>query len=331
MDDVRRKTASRPSLGPAGDRLARALTFHRATLATPIDDHFMTAEQYRQMPLPPEPGPQRPGAPEAHVLITRVAITVEVTAETRSSILAMARWPLAGTMTFRQMKLVRNILAPRVYILPSPLADSERTELSTRQDRQLQEFDESVAKTHPVLLRLVEHGADPLFVLSVLVRYMATRGTEVPKGESVVLQSAEFDIHVLGDQTSLPLAPLADWDGGRTDKLPIRLEAGKRLPARPRQRRRPGPAEAAPSIGMALLADHVATTTRSQGGHARDIAELVRVWAPWIRGDAYLTGKHVYNRVRRIRKSKEFHLVAREEEIQLQAEAALHASHFAAP
>jgi hypothetical protein len=330
MDDVRRKTASHPSIGLAGDRLARAVTFHRVTLATPIDEHFMTAEQYRQMPLPPEPGQQQPGAARAHVLITRVMLTIEVTAETRSSILATARWPLAGTMTFRQMKHVRNILAPEVYILPSELTDSERIQLSARQDRQLREFDEAVAKTHPTLLRLVEHGADPLFVLSVLVRYMPMRGTDVPKGESVVLQSGEFDIRVLGDHTSLPLAPLTDWDAGRTDKLPVRFEAGKRLPARPRQRRRPGPAEAAPSIGMALLADHVATSSR-QGSHARDVAELVRVWAPWIRGDAYLTGKHVYNRVRRIRQSKEFRLVARAEEIQHKAEAALYATHFPAP
>jgi hypothetical protein len=330
MDDVPRKKASNPSIGLAVDRLARAVTFHRVTLATPIDEHFMTAEQYRQLPLPPEPGQQRPGAAQAHVLITRVMLTVEVTAETRSSLLATARWQLAGTMTFRQMKHVRNILAPEVYILPSELTGPERTELSARQDRQLREFDEAVAKTRPVLLRLVEHGADPLFVLSVLVRYMPMRGTEVPKSESVVLQSGEFDIRVLGDHTSLPLAPLSDWDAGRTEKLPVRLEAGKRLPARPRQRRRPGPAEAAPSIGMALLADHVATTSR-HGGHVRDVAELVRVWAPWIRGDAYLSGKHVYNRVRRIRQSKEFRLVAREEKIQLQAEAALYATHFPAP
>ena len=157
------------------------------------------------------------------------------------------------------------------------------------------------------------------------------RGTEVRKGESVALHSREFDVRVMGDRSSLPLAPLADWDARRIDKLPIRLEAGKSLPARPRQRRKPGPAEAAPSIGMALLAEHFATTSRHSGIHAGDVAELVRVWAPWIRGDAYLTGKHVYNRVRRIRQSKEFRLMAREEKSRHQAETALYVSRFAAP
>jgi hypothetical protein len=82
---------------------------------------------------------------------------------------------------------------------------------------------------------------------------------------------------------------------------------------------------------MALLAEHFATTTRPRHTHAHDIAELVRVWAPWIRGDAYLTGKHVYNRVRRIRVSKDFRFVARDEKIRYQAEAALYATHFPSP
>jgi len=81
---------------------------------------------------------------------------------------------------------------------------------------------------------------------------------------------------------------------------------------------------------MALLADHLASTTRQGHSHAQDIAELVRVWAAWIRGDAYLTGKHVYNRVRRIKESKEFRLVAREEKIRYRAEAALYTTHFTA-
>jgi len=81
---------------------------------------------------------------------------------------------------------------------------------------------------------------------------------------------------------------------------------------------------------MALLADHFVRTTRQRHSHAQDIAELVRVWAGWIRGDAYLTGKHVYNRVRRIKESKEFRLVARDEKIRCRAEAALYTTHFPA-
>jgi len=324
-----RKEAGQPHTRSFVGRLAHAIAFHRATLATPIDEHFMTPEQQRQMPPPPEPAPEWRQA--GQLLITRVMCPVEVPAGERTPILAAVRWPLAGIMTFQQAKRVRNILAPGVYILPSPLTDSERTELRTRQNRQLREYDESVAKTHPTLLRLAEDGADPLFVLSLLVRYMPMQGTEIPKGEPVVFQSHEFDVRVLGGRTPRPLAPLADWDAGRTDKLPIRLEAGKTMPARPRPRRRPGPAEAAPSIGMALLGEHFATTSRQGDIHARDIAELVRVWAPWIRGDAYLTGKHVYNRVRRIRVSKDFRRVARDEKIRYQAEAALYTTHFPSP
>lgn len=257
--------------------------------------------------------------------------TFEVPATERAPILAVVRWPLTQILTLQQGTRIRNILAPGVYILSSPLTDSERTDLRTRQDTQLREFDEHVAKTRPILLRLAEDCADPLFVLSVLVRYMPIKGTEAPKGQSVSLRSHEFDLRILGDRTPHPLAPLADWDAGRIDKLPFRLEASKRIASRPRPRRRPGPGEAAPSIGMALLAQHSATTTRQRHMHGRDIAELVCVWAPWIRGDAYLTGKHVYNRVRRIKTSTDFRLMAREEKIRHQAEAAHCTTYFSSP
>ncbi len=134
----------------------------------------------------------------------------------------------------------------------------------------------------------------------------------------------------MSDRTPSPLAALADWDAGRTDKLPFRLEASKRITSQPHPRRRPGPGEAAPSIGMALLTDHFATTTRQGHRHVRDIADLVRTWAPWIRGEAYLTSKHVYNRVRRIKASKEFRLMAREEKIRYPAEAALYRTYVTA-
>lgn len=328
MDDGRRKKGGHPDAGSAVERLTQVLAFHRATLSTPIDDHFMTPEQLREMPLPPEPVPQRRQA--GQFMITRAMCTLEVLAEERAPIFAAVRWPLAGIITLRQGKRIRNVLAPGVYILSSPLTDSEQTELRTRQDTQLREFDYSASATRLTLLRLVEDGADPLVVLSVLVRYMSIKGTEVPRGQSVSLRSREFDLRALANHTRSPLAPLADWDAGRIDKLPFRLEGSKRIPSQARSPRRPGPAEAAPSIGMALLADHFARTTRQRRSYAQDIAELVRVWAGWIRGDVYLTGKHVYNRIRRIKESKEFRLVARDEKIRCRAEAALYTTHFPA-
>ena len=221
-------------------------------------------------------------------------------------------------------------MAPGVYLLSSPLTDAERRELQARQGTQLREFDKGVAKTRPILLRLTEDRADPLFVLSVLVRYMPFKGTEVPKGQSVSLRSSEFNLGILGDRAANPLAPLADWDAGRIDKLPFRLAGSKPTPSKPHARRRPGPPEAGPSFGMALLADHLAATTRQR--HTRAvIAELLRGWAPWIRGETYLTGKHVYNRIRRVTESTDFRRIAREEQLRAQAEAALYASHFPSP
>ncbi len=145
MAAARRRKAPPPDPGSAGRRLAQTIAFHRWTLATPIDDHFMTPEQMRQMPLPPEPAPQSRKAEP--YLITRVTCTLEVPSEERLSILAAARWPLAGIVTLTQGKRTRTVLAPGVYLLSSPLTEAERRELQGRQDTQLREFDEGVAKT----------------------------------------------------------------------------------------------------------------------------------------------------------------------------------------
>lgn len=331
MAAARRRKAPRPDPGSAETRLAQAIAFHRWTLATPIDDHFMTPEQMRQqMPLPPEPAPQSRQAEQ--YLLTRVTCTLEVPSEERHLILAGARWPLAGTVTLTQGTRTRTVLAAGVYVLSSPLTEAERRALHARQDTQLREFDEGVANTRPILLRLTEERADPLFVLSLLVRYMPFKGTEIPKGQSVSLHSGEFTLEVLGDYAPNPLAPLADWDARRIDTLPFRLAGSKRIPPKPPVRRRPGPPEAGPSFAMALLADHLAaTTTRQRHSPAPVIAELLRGWAPWIRSETYLSGKHVYNRIRRVKQSKDFRRTAREERLRAQAEAALYASHFPSP
>src|SRR5260370_6045055 len=149
MATARRRKAPPPDPGSAGRRLAQTIAFHRWTLATPIDDHFMTPEQMRQMPLPQEPAPQSRKAEQ--YLITRVTCTLEVPSEERFSILAAARWPLAGIVSLTQGKLTRTVMAPGVYLLSSPLTDAERRELQARQGTQLRECDKGVATTRPHL------------------------------------------------------------------------------------------------------------------------------------------------------------------------------------
>ena len=135
-----RRGRPRPPIPSPLEKLAHAIAFHRALLATPIDDHFMTPEQMRQRPLPPEPAPQ--SRKTEQYLITRVTCTLEVPSEERRSILAAARWPLAAVATLAQGKRTRTVLAPGVYLLSSPLTDAERQELQARQATQLREFDE---------------------------------------------------------------------------------------------------------------------------------------------------------------------------------------------
>src|SRR5713226_5798132 len=103
-----RKKAGQPDARPFVERLTHAIAFHRATLATPIDEHFMTPEQHRQMPPPPEPAPEWRQA--GQVPITRAMCTLAVPAGERALILAAVRWPLAGIITFQQAKHIRNIL-----------------------------------------------------------------------------------------------------------------------------------------------------------------------------------------------------------------------------
>jgi hypothetical protein len=84
-------------------------------------------------------------------------------------------------------------------------------------------------------------------------------------------------------------------------------------------------------MGMALLSNHLAMTARQRRTHPAVIAELLRAWAPWIRGETYLTGKHVYNRIRRVKQSNSFRREAEQETLRAQAEAALFATHFPSP
>src|SRR5207237_2782425 len=109
-------------------------------LATPIDEHFMTPEQMRQRPLPPEPAPQ--SRKTEQYLITRVTCTLEVPSEARRSILAAARWPLAALAPLAQGKRTRTVLGPWVHLLSSPLTDPVRQELQPRHATQLRDSGE---------------------------------------------------------------------------------------------------------------------------------------------------------------------------------------------
>src|SRR5438445_13157145 len=94
MAGVRRGKTPPPDPESARRKLAHAIALHRALLATPIDDHFMTPEQMRQRPLPPEPAPQ--SAKTEQYLITRVTCTLQGRSKEHRATLTAARCPLAA-------------------------------------------------------------------------------------------------------------------------------------------------------------------------------------------------------------------------------------------
>lgn len=175
----------------------------------------------------------------------------------------------------------------------APSTSEQRAEWGKARQERVERYDEAVRRTRPVLVRLTEHGADPLFILSVLVLF-DRRSTEPPRPRKVSFRlHAPSEAGHIGDVV-VSLRPKGKWLPG---------EAG-----RPRKR---GPAEAPATTGMALLAQHLRRATgRPQFGR---IADLARVWwpdirgaGPDIRGGGYLTDRHVRRRVDRIKNSEPF-------------------------
>lgn len=132
----------------------------------------------------------------------------------------------------------------------------------------------AAAASRDVLERLARAGADPLYILSVVLRY-ARPGAEFP------------------EYVSLHFRPT------------VLSQVRERIYYPPARKKKSGPRETVRSVGMALLDRHFRKTTGRR--HLPEIAMLFGIWAPRLRDKDPESEKRilVYQRIRRLKKTQQ--------------------------
>ncbi len=288
--------------------LDRAIGAFRTWLTVPLESMFQTAEDlhgHQQPPMPPR-SVHRPA--HGGVLITRGCGLREIPPETRRSVIDAISQPESVLLSVRQgRRTVGPIMLPVVFVITGPLTTAERTQLRSQQAAAVERFDRCIADTRGVLLQLVQDGADPFFLLSILVRYASTPGTVFPSFQEAVLSRSRFAFHT----------PLS-WVKPGQRLEPVRLAGWTPSPpSAPRKRR--GPAGIGGNVGIALLAQHLHAATKRRGPHATELAVLFTVWGRDLRG---LNREIVYRRIRRVKQEhlKELRQLTRDEACYVNAE-----------
>lgn len=296
------------SLGMEPMPLDRAIGVFRKWLAIPLESTFHTADDLHRLPPPPRPPGPVPVPAQRSAVITQGFATFELSPEARQEIIHAIRQPERLLLTIRQgSPKIPPFVLPVVFVISPLLTSAEREHLRRQQTAQLAYFDKCIGKTRAVLLQLTDEGANPLFILSILLRYALRGGTVFPSPRTARLSRSQF---ALG--TPLPwLKP-----GGSPE--PVRLTAQTTLAA-PSPVRRRGPAGIGANVGMALLANHLQVATKRRGPHATEIAALFRVWGDNL---SRLNRERVYRRIKRVQEehSRDFHRLVLNEARQMPAD-----------
>ncbi len=208
----------------------------------------------------------------------------------------------AETEVERARELVRELAGLAVTLDYSGLAPEVQRKLGVPQspEEELQRLDEAakgdrerldalLRETRAILLSLTRTGANPAYILSVLIRYAGKRTTEFP-GPLTILIRGKLTDYTLEAERWLPLVEGAP--------ARVTFKKGRRI-SRRKKPRKPGPAELAVSAGMALLHRHFLRTTGRP--HAKEIGILFTTWDVGRRTNEVALGARVYRRVQRLR------------------------------
>ncbi len=170
-----------------------------------------------------------------------------------------------------------------------PLSRPDIEKIVAKRKEDLHNFDQAVAASREALVSLTKNGADPVCIISVMIRYAWTRGTEVYPIHGVSFQPKDFDLIFPKGRNSL-----AEFEAAASGKpVTASLKARKIIGAPTARRKKTGPAEAWQSTGMAVLDDYLTIATTRP--HHREIAELFSAWA-----FSHLENKHVARRIYRV-------------------------------
>ena len=295
-----------PPMNP--EDLDRAVAAFRTWLALPLESMFQTAEDLQGHPPPPKPTLSVQRSAPGEIVMTQGHGLREIPPEARRSVIDTISQPESLLLTVRQgRRTVGPIMQPVMFVISSPLTTAEREQLRRQQAATVEQFDRCIAATRGVLLGLVKDGADPFFLLSILVRYASTPGTVFPSFQEAVLPRSQFAF-----QTPL------SWVKPHQPLEPVRLAGWTPAPS-PAPRKRRGPAGIGANVGMALLAQHLHVATKRGGPHATELAALFTVWGRDLRG---LNREIVYRRITRVKQehATEFRQLTRDDARQVNAE-----------
>lgn len=283
-------------------------------------DAFFVVDVPRPAPPPRNPAPGPPPSPAIYEVRRLVAVR-RIPDANRGALLTTVHSPLDLTFPFwlDEGRTRRSLLLPVTCQLSTPLSVEERQALQQRQQAELEYFDNRFAATRGILLRLVDQGADPIRLLSLLLRYARQSETGFPQATSARFTGFDFHAVILHRRRELPLLePLLRSD------VPIQLEARTTVTPPP-PRRRTGPPSTGVNLGMWLLSRHLKKRTRPGRPHLVEVAELFGRWGAQL--DHELpdpTRARVWHRLARLERrcSRELRARTRDEANRAEAEAA---------
>ncbi len=184
-------------------------------------------------------------------------------------------------------------------------AEEELQGVDETAGRDRERLDALVREKRKIMLSLTREGANPTYILSVLIRYAEMRTAEFPGPLTILMPgklSTDYGLEAERPRPLLEGAPA----------VRVTFKKDRRIPRRKKPRKpKPGPHELAVSAGMTLLYRHLRKTTGSP--RLKEIGVLFAAGGAHLRASTF--GPSVYRRVRRLRTKygKQFSRLVRHE------------------
>lgn len=289
----RQRHPTRPRQVPASEAeglVDRAIAFWRGILSEPLAASFQTQDQIERQGARIATALQAvpAGKSDSGFLVMVPTLIVDLSEEGRRSVREKLMLEHYQTIRILTKPKATYVWLPVTYRISRPLSTIEIKQLETRQN----ELSEIIGRmeaspTVEVLKNLTRRGVDPFYLLSVMIRHARVRGTEVPLPPLIDFRDIEIES---------PIPRGKGWKQSPVLICLLRVSARLSIPTHRAVSRKRGPAEAAQSLGMALMARHHRMTAGRP--HYREIAFLFQIWTPWLRD---ITADRVSRRISRVR------------------------------
>ncbi len=199
-----------------------AIALWRARLSRPLTACFRDR--------PPSSMTQPPAGEWNGLAIHRITVYQEIAESAeRGRVIESIRSPVDVAFRTSQKGHTAHHLVAVIYGVAGGLTSVERELLERRHADQMKEFESQLQQSHATLCGLTMRGADPMRVLSILIRHCWRRGTELSAIQSVKTSASDFDLTIPRGRKALSPTRLEKFANGvlGNDKRhsdPCRLE-----------------------------------------------------------------------------------------------------------